>query len=151
MAGDGLLRLFPGAELRTGQWTSACAFAPDGRLLAITGSKTSLYDVGTGAWQQLPAGGWTNGCAFAPDGSLLAVAAADGTVQLWDMPSGARRAVLTGHTGSVHDCRFSPDGSLLLSAGREARLWDVASPKCVSQVRVAQPLFGWTGRRPYRM
>src|SRR5207248_1444299 len=66
--------------------------------------------------------------AFAPDGQTLAALGMDGTLKLWDVPTGEERSTFTGHKfdGSV---AFSPD-SRTLAAGSEdkaLRLWDVST------------------------
>ena len=67
--------------------------------------------------------------AFSPDGKTLASASFDGTVRLWEVPSGKLLHVLTGHTNTVHSVSFSPDGQTLASGGWEStiRLWDPSS------------------------
>jgi WD40 repeat protein len=64
--------------------------------------------------------------AFSPDGRTLALGADDGTIRLWDMPSGQERLVLRGHADFVRCVAFSPDGRLLASSSQEGRvmLWD---------------------------
>jgi WD40 repeat protein len=52
----------------------------------------------------------------------------DGTVRLWDLPTGRARSALRGHTGGVWGVSVSADGSRVLSAGLDGtvQLWDAA-------------------------
>jgi WD40 repeat protein len=69
--------------------------------------------------------------AFAPDGQTLATSGEDGTVRLWDLATGKRRAILRGHTDNVVGVAFSPDSKLLATASWDGsvRLWEVESGK----------------------
>jgi|WetSurMetagenome_2_1015567.scaffolds.fasta_scaffold09313_2 WD40 repeat protein len=64
--------------------------------------------------------------ALSPDGKTLASASADGTVKLWEMPSGHLKYSLP-HTNQVWEIAFNSTGSQLLSASldHQARLWSV--------------------------
>jgi WD40 repeat protein len=54
------------------------------------------------------------------DGTLLAVQAGlGGSVDVWDVASGARRATLAAHGASVSTLSFSPDGRSLVTAGAD--------------------------------
>ena len=58
--------------------------------------------------------------------------AIDSTIRLWDVASGAERALLRGHTAWIGYVAFHPDGWSLLSGGRhhaEVKLWDLTRPQ----------------------
>jgi WD40 repeat protein len=65
--------------------------------------------------------------AISPDGSTMATGSADWTVQLWDLPTKKRRAILEGHNGAVYCMAFSSDSKRLAtgSGDETVRLWDV--------------------------
>jgi WD40 repeat protein len=114
-----------------GVW--ACAFSPDGALLATVSDDATarLWRVAEGTEHAVLTGhtGGVWGCAFSPDGTLLATASDDRTVRLWHVVTGTRAAVLTGHGDWVTSCAFSPDGALLATTSHDgtARLWQLAT------------------------
>src|SRR5262249_1077075 len=63
------------------------ALSPDGRTLAVG---TSLLEIATGGRRATLTGHKNDVCtvAFSPDGRTLATGSMDGTVRLWDLPSG---------------------------------------------------------------
>ena len=73
--------------------------------------------------------------AFSQDGHILAVVRDDGTVKLWDMPSGTRLTTLTEQTtlgdppSELQSVAFSPDGHTLAAGGQDGTvtLWDTVS------------------------
>ena len=70
-----------------------------------------------------------NGCAVSPDGTWIVSASYDNTLKIWDAATGAERATLTGHTGSVNGCAVSPDGTWIVSASDDntLKIWDAAT------------------------
>jgi hypothetical protein len=121
-------RAFPGAALVT-----SLTLSPDGRTLATSadnGKVIVLLETATGG-RRAELRGHTEmlfQVAFAPDGRTLASGSMDGTIRLWDMPSGKEVGRLEGHRGWVLDLAFAPDGRRLVSASLDttALVWDVA-------------------------
>jgi WD40 repeat protein len=87
------------------------------------------------------------------DGRLLATGSFEGTVRVWDIPTGRRRSQLRAHKGAVSSASFAPDGKTLATGGVEgvARLWDLASSRIVREFHghqgsVAEVFFAPDGR-----
>ena len=67
---------------------------------------------------------------MSPDGTwIVSASATSRTLKIWDAATGAERATLTGHTGSVTGCAVSPDGTWIVSASddRTLKIWDAAT------------------------
>ncbi|PSR15766.1 hypothetical protein C8255_21385 [filamentous cyanobacterium CCP3] len=65
--------------------------------------------------------------AFSPDGRRVAVGLKGGTIELWDLVLGEKRATFEGHGDIVYSVAFSPDGKTIVSGSRDKtiRLWDL--------------------------
>jgi WD40 repeat protein/serine/threonine protein kinase len=115
-------------------WISGVDFSRDGRLLAFTGSDpyrssvdhpVVLWDVQKGEQVRTLAGPEQGlRVRFSPNGKLLVVSGMDGTVQLWDVESGAQRHSWPRGFSAA----FSPDSKQLALGSREAiTFWDTES------------------------
>lgn len=73
--------------------------------------------------------------ALSPDGRLL-VTGDDNTLQLWEIASGQRLALLEDSTEPVTGLAFSPEGTMLARAGNDGtiRLWAMPSRQMVRTI-----------------
>jgi len=108
----------------------AVATSPDGSLLAAESASTiRLWNLR----KREPVGakmcGHTYGVAdmkFSPDAKLLASGAWDGTVRIWEIPSGRMLLVLDADVHRVSSVAFFPDGSLVTANWNgTVHLWDL--------------------------
>ena len=114
-------------------------FSPDGRTLATWAwgwdIPIRLWNAQTGEIQKTLKGeerDVVKDIAFSPDGKTLASAMDNGTVRLWDIQTGERPRILTGHKDIVFSVAFSPDGKTLTSGSHDGtlRLWDRETGEC---------------------
>ena len=115
----------------------ALAFSPDGTLLAAgTRGHIHLWEVDTAnklfsvdtehKRGDKPFSGAAEPLAFSPDGAVLVNGLHVGAIQLWDVTTGDKIAVLDEHTQGVSTLAFSPDGTMLVSTAADGTilLWD---------------------------
>ena len=126
----------PNAQENLG-YISALSFSSDGTLLAAgSHSQIHLWEVNSGnkllsvstEHKRGNVGFHSNPepLVFSPDGKILVNGLEHGAIQLWDVTTGDRIAVLDGHTQKVETLAFSPDGETLVSTAMDGTvlLWD---------------------------
>lgn len=84
--------------------------------------------------------------AFSPEGRHLAVALDDpvSVVQLWDLASQERVAVLSGHELGVYCLTFNDSGTQIASGGNDGtvRLWDTATWQELAVMKPGTKVYG---------
>jgi WD40 repeat protein len=95
----------------------------DGLIVSVQGSRLVLLDPSSFAEKaSVPHVPASANLALSPDGRTLASSDYDGVVRVWDLDSGASRAV-GYHEGPIRHTAFSPDGNAIVSIGGD-RLGD---------------------------
>ena len=108
--------VMPSPDLRT-----MAVLSPDGPPgLRDVGKQTRIADLGSAPVMSL---------AYSPDGTQVATGAPGGAAAVWEVATGARRAVFKGHEGMVDAVAFSPDGERIVTGGADGtvRIWDVST------------------------
>ncbi len=137
--GEEVLRISAEADslLLSDKFSSAVAYSPDGRMLAVANVQHSIgvYEAASGQLVrklQLTRPGPEKACsvAFAGGGKLLAAGTPEGTLIVWDLATGRRLGEMRGDCGKVLALACSPDGTLLASANSDttALIWNVPAP-----------------------
>jgi WD40 repeat protein len=67
---------------------------------------------------------------IAPDGRTLATVNVDGSIRLWELPSGRFKHILSNSYPAVSGIAFLPDGTLAANGA----IWDVSTGKATRQV-----------------
>ena len=134
-----------GGVLGAGVIWGGLSFSPDGRLLAMSGSKDiQIWDL-TKQQQILTLRGHTQtvlDLVFSSDGTRLVTASADTTIKVWDIAtplslgaSSTSEALTLSGTGNAKatygstSFAFRPDGKWLVTGSLDAvaQIWDAAS------------------------
>lgn len=104
------------------------AFDPRGKQLAVSGVGLEIRDLGAG-WRSVArfAGSDSFGAlCWRDDGRFLAAGDGHYHIQVWDVETGRRQALLSGHRWLISEVVFNHGGELLASCSWDgtARLWD---------------------------
>jgi WD40 repeat protein len=104
----------------------------DGRLRAWASGTPELERRLASARRDAPL--W--GLACRSDGRQALTGSANGTVEIWDLITGRREAVLGGHEATVTGVAYGPSGSWAVSTSGDAtaRVWDLAERRCVAML-----------------
>jgi WD40 repeat protein len=92
--------------------------------------------------------------ALSLDGRRLAAGASDGTLALFDVPTGKQRGPLRFHEAAITSLVFLADGNTLVSAdmGCGAGLWDTASGALLRKLALPrlgdEKVQGWAKKEP---
>jgi RNA polymerase sigma factor (sigma-70 family) len=117
-------------RFRLGGLVYACAYAPDGKTVAVgcADGAIAIFDAATGKQvRQLQGSHFhVTSLAYASDGRTLASGGGDQTIHIWDLATGKSRQLFRAPAGPVWSLAFSRDGKSLVSAGQDALvyLWD---------------------------
>lgn len=108
----------------------AITYSGDGSLLVVgtQGGKLHFVDLTAGTAHAVHAHqGRISAIEFLPDGKRLVSAGRDKKLNLWDVPSRSRVAVLSGHQRQVFAIDVSADGQTIASGGLDGdlRLWRI--------------------------
>lgn len=126
--------------------TSALAFSPDGKTLAVGGyQEVLLWDVASGKLSKRvgmgQVAGFVHALAFGIDGRSLVVAegtpSSSGAVRVFDVETGGQTSSFEEPKDVVYSLASSPDGKLLAAGGADglAHIWNMEEKKLAATIK----------------
>ena len=111
------------------------AISPKGNLIAAGGDDSiiQLLESGTGELIRslsAPMTNWVHEVDFHPNKPLLLSGNGDGSVRLWDLPSGICKRSLQEHKSWIWNAGFSPDGKHFASCGQDGLICVWSTESC---------------------
>ncbi|MEB3340005.1 WD40 repeat domain-containing protein [Okeania sp.] len=81
---------------------------------------------------------WVYAVAMSSDGKTLASSSYDGTVKIWDLPSGKLTHTIAAHADAVQSMAITPDGKIMVTGGWDdcVKLWNFSNGNLVSTINV---------------
>lgn len=113
--------------------TTAAAFSPDGRWVAIADAvgAARVVNAADGVTVTELAGAhsdWIHGLEFSSDSGRLLTASADGTAMVWEADTGVKVVGPLAHGRPISIARFSADGGRIVTAGGGLlQVWNAGS------------------------
>jgi WD40 repeat protein len=119
-------------EITPAARTTALAFSPDGKFLALALADAGTICVrdlagGTVRWEQPAKTSVIDALAFSPDGTRILASGRTSVVRIFDAQDGRILGEFRGHEVGAVDLRWAADGNSFFSAGSggDLRRWDV--------------------------
>jgi conflict system STAND superfamily ATPase/WD40 domain-containing protein len=129
------------------QRRSLIAVSDDGQgiISILAPNQVQIWDAKTGQESTKTITGTILAVRFGPEGARVLTAAADNSIELYDVASGRRLRVFRGHARKPLSAAFSIDGQRFASTGEDqaARIWSIADGRqlfAVSDAKLSREL-----------